>query len=98
LHEALPISFNARLRLAVERGFNERWHVRTRLAGRFSSDQNGSDVYLRGYAPTRTGAAFGDITLDEAYLGYQAPEDGLRQKVGRFQTAFALPGAASTGL
>lgn len=91
-------AFNARLRLAVERGFNERWHVRTRLAGRFSSDQNGSDVYLRGYAPTRTGAAFGDITLDEAYLGYQAPEDGLRFKVGRFQTAFAVPGVASKGL
>lgn len=91
-------AFNARIRLAVERGFNERWRVRTRLAGRFSSDQDGSNVYLRGYAPTRTGAAFGDITLDEAYLGYQAPDDGLRLRVGRFQTAFAVPGVASKGL
>src|SRR3546814_5827308 len=36
--------------------------------------------------------------LDEAYLGYQAPDNGLRLKVGRFQTAFAVPGVASKGL
>src|SRR5690606_19450093 len=70
-------AFNARLRLAFEKGLGEGWSMRTRVAGRFSSEQDGTDVYLRGYAPTRTGAAFGDITLDEAYLGYQAPEDGL---------------------
>ncbi len=91
-------AFNARLRLAAERSLDERWRVRARVAGRFSSDQDGTDVYLRGYAPTRSGAAFGDVTLDEAYLGYQAPEDGLRFKLGRFQTAFALPGVASKGL
>jgi len=91
-------AFNARLRVAVERGLGEHWTVRTRVAGRFSSEQDGTDVYLRGYAPTRTGAAFGDVTLDEAWLGYQAPDDGLRLKVGRFQTAFAVPGVASKGL
>lgn len=91
-------AFNARLRLAFERGFGEGWTVRTRVAGRFSSTQSGIDVYLRSHAPTRTGAAFGDITLDEAYLGYQAPNDGLRLRVGRFQTAFAVPGVASKGL
>src|SRR5690606_6787885 len=62
-------AFNARLRVAIERGLGERWTVRTRIAGRFSSDQEGSDIYLRAYAPTRTGAAFGNVTLDEAYLG-----------------------------
>src|SRR3546814_8396733 len=31
-------------------------------------------------------------------LGYQAPDNGLRLKVGRFQTAFAVPGVASKGL
>jgi len=72
--------------------------VRTRVAGRFSSDQDGTDVYLRAYAPTRTGTRFGDVTLDEAWLGYQAPGDGIRLKVGRFQTAFAVPGVASKGL
>ncbi len=91
-------AFNARLRVAMERGFADRWTVRTRLAGRFSSDQEGSDVYLRAHAPTRTGTAFGDITLDEAYLGYQAPDNGLKFKVGRFQSAFAVPGVASKGL
>ena len=91
-------AFNARLRLALERQLDERWKVRGRVAGRFSTDQDGSDFYLRAYAPTRTGASFGDVTLDEAYLGYQAPDDGLRLRVGRFQTAFALPGVASKGL
>src|SRR5690606_9228027 len=91
-------AFNARLRVAVERGLGEHWTVRTRVAGRFSSEQDGTDVYLRGYAPTRSGAAFGDITLDEAYLGYRAPDDGLRLRIGRFQSAFALPGVASKGL
>ncbi|MGH8074315.1 MAG: hypothetical protein ACREO4_09595 [Lysobacter sp.] len=91
-------AFNARLRLAVERGITENWHVRARLAGRFSSEQDGSNAYLRAWAPTRTGAAFGDTTLDEAYLGYQAPHDGLRLKIGRFQSAFAVPGVASKGL
>src|SRR3546814_8144755 len=73
-------AFNARLRLAIERSLGERWTVRTRVAGRFSSEQDGTDAYLRAYAPTRTGAAFGDVTLDEAYLGYQAPDNGLRLK------------------
>lgn len=91
-------AFNARLRLAIEHALGDRWTVRTRVAGRFSSEQDGTDVYLRAYAPTRTGAAFGDVTLDEAYLGYQAPDNGLRLKVGRFQSAFTLAGVASKGL
>ncbi|QOY63722.1 hypothetical protein INQ40_05750 [Lysobacter sp. H21R4] len=91
-------AFNARLRLAFERSLNETWRFRTRVAGRFSSEQDDLDVYLHSYAPTRGGADFGDITLDEAYFGYQAPDDGLRFKVGRMQTAFAVPGVASKGL
>jgi hypothetical protein len=91
-------AFNARLRVAIERSLGEGWTARTRIAGRFSSDQDGTHAYLRGYAPTRSGAAFGDVTLDEAYLGYQAPGNGLRLKLGRFQTAFAVPGVASKGL
>ncbi|MEZ5565877.1 MAG: hypothetical protein R3F24_10325 [Gammaproteobacteria bacterium] len=91
-------AFNARLRLAFERSLGEGWTARTRAAGRFSTEQRGTDVYLHTYAPTRTGAAFGDITLDEGYLGYQAPEDGLRLRVGRFQTGFTVPGVASKSL
>ncbi|HSM10073.1 MAG TPA: hypothetical protein VK827_00680, partial [Lysobacter sp.] len=91
-------AFNARLRIAVERAFNERWKFRTRVAGRFSSEQDGSNVYLRGYAPSRTGTGFGDVTLDEAYLGYTAAGDGMRLRIGRFQTQFALPGVPSKGL
>jgi hypothetical protein len=96
--ESRSEAVNARLRVALERGFGDRWQLRTRVAGRFGSDQDGSRAYLRGYAPTRTGTAFGDVTLDEAYLRYAAPGDGLRVRVGRFQTLFALPGVASKGL
>lgn len=91
-------ALNARLRLALEKSFGSGWSVRTRAAGRFSSEQDGIDVYLRSHAPRRTGAAFGDITLDEAYVGYQAADNGLKLRVGRFQTAFAVPGVASKGL
>ena len=91
-------AFNARVRLAFERPLNEQWTFRTRAAGRFSSEQDDINVYLRGYAPTPTGAEYGDVTLDEAYLGYQAPDDGLRLRVGRFQTSFTVPGVASKGL
>lgn len=34
----------------------------------------------------------------KAYVGYQTPENGLRLRVGRFQTAFSVPGVASKGL
>lgn len=91
-------AFNARLRVALERGLGEHWTFRTRLAGRFSSNQDGVRAYLRGYAPTRTGTGFGDITLDEAYLRHAAPGQGLRVRIGRFQTQFDLPGVASKGL
>lgn len=91
-------AFNARLRLAFEKPLGEGWTARTRVAGRFSNNQDGIDVYLRSHAPTRSGAAYGDITLDEAYLGYQAPGNGIKLRIGRFQTAFAVPGVASKGL
>jgi hypothetical protein len=91
-------AFNARLRVALERGFGDRWLLRARVAGRFSSDQDTTRAYLRAYAPTRTGTAFGDVTLDEAYLRYAAPGDGPRVRIGRFQAQFALPGVASKGL
>lgn len=97
-NETRSEALNARLRVALERGFGERWQLRTRVAARFGSDQDGVRAYLRGYAPTRTGTAFGDVTLDEAYLRYAAPGDGPRVRIGRFQTQFALPGVASKGL
>ncbi|HEU4773674.1 MAG TPA: hypothetical protein VFS82_04040 [Lysobacter sp.] len=91
-------AFNARLRVALQRGFAGNWTFRTRAAGRFSSEQDGTDIYLRGYAPTNVGTEFGNVTLDEAYLGYSAPGDGMRVRIGRFQTGFAVPGVASKGL
>ncbi|CAG4969671.1 hypothetical protein LYB30171_00555 [Lysobacter luteus] len=91
-------AFNARLRVAVQNAFADNWTARARVAGRFSSDQEDVQAYLRGYASTRTGTAFGDVTLDEAYLAYAAPDDGMRLRVGRFQTVFNLPGVAAKSL
>src|SRR3546814_2623727 len=36
-------AFNARLPLAIERSLGERWTVRTRVAGRFSSEQRSEE-------------------------------------------------------
>lgn len=89
---------SARLRGAIERRLDDRWRIRMRAAARFSDGQDGVHAYLRGGAPTRTGARFGDATLDEAYLGYAAPEDGVRWRIGRFQAGFPLAGVASKAL
>src|SRR5690606_6163810 len=51
-------ALHARLRVATGPGRGERWTARRRVAGRFSSDQDGSQAHLRGYAPTRSAAAF----------------------------------------
>lgn len=91
-------AFNARIRLAVQRSFSPQWTFRTRLAGRFSSEQDGVHAYLRGYTPTPTGAKFGDITLDELWFGYRDGVEGTRWRIGRFQNQFALAGVASKGL
>ena len=91
-------ALQARLRVALQRGFGDHWTFRTRAAGRFSSEQDDMNVYLRGYAPTDGGTRFGDITLDEAYLGYAAPDNGYKLRIGRFQTGFSLTGVASKGL
>ncbi len=91
-------ALQARLRVALQHGFSDDWTLRTRVAGRFSSQQDDIDVYLRGYAPTDSGTRFGDITLDELYVGYAAPDNGYKLRIGRFQTGFTLAGLASKGL
>ncbi|MGV8941821.1 MAG: hypothetical protein ACOH1P_09855 [Lysobacter sp.] len=91
-------ALQARLRAALQRGFGDHWTFRARAAARFSSEQDDMNVYLRGYAPTEGGTRFGDITLDELYLGYTAPDNGYKLRVGRFQTGFTLAGVASKGL
>jgi opacity protein-like surface antigen len=90
--------FRARLRLATERDLSPQWRVRGRLAGRYHSDQQQSRFYLRGYAPTSTGVAAGDTTVDELYLDLRPAQARWDVRAGRFQNQFALRGVASKGL
>lgn len=91
-------ALNARLRAALDRQFDARWRMRVRAAARLSDDQDGMRGYLRDHAPTRTGTRFGDATLDEAYLAYAAPGDGVRVRVGRFQVSHSLASITGKGL
>lgn len=91
-------ALNLRLRLALARSFDGGWSWRGRLAGRYSSAQDHSDQYLRGYPPTRTGTAFGDTTVDEFQFAWRAADNRSGLRFGRLQSRFELPGVASKSL
>lgn len=91
--------YKLRLRLAAENPFTDTFLFRARFAGLYSSEQDDSEVYLRGYpSQPGAGAAAGDATLDELYLHYAPPEAGWTLRIGRMQTKFALSGVASKGM
>lgn len=88
-----------RLRLAADRELTDALSFRARLAGTWSTEQDGSSFYLRGY-PSRPGGglAAGDATLDELYVHYAPAGAGWTLRVGRMQTKFELPAVAAKGL
>jgi len=87
-----------RLRFALERDLAPGWHFRARLAGRYGDEQDGSRVYLRGYAPTATGTELGDTTVDEFYVEYAPDGADWSLRAGRLQTKFELMGVAAKSL
>lgn len=87
-----------RLRAGAETRLAEQWSFRGRLAGRLTSDQDRTRLWLKAWAPTRTGLQDGDITLDELYLRYAPQQGDWSLRLGRFQGKFALPGVASKSL
>lgn len=87
-----------RLRLGVEGNLAPGIRWRTRLAGRFSSEQDGSRLWLRAWTPTRTGLELGDATPDELHLEYSPPGAVWSLRAGRMQTSFELPGVAAKTL
>jgi hypothetical protein len=92
------VEARARLRVAFAREVASGLGLRARVAGRYGSEQDEMRAYLRGYAPTRTGAELGDTTLDELHLEY-APDAGRWSlRAGRFQSRFELIGVASKSL
>lgn len=90
--------FKLRLRLAAQRKFGDSLTFRARIAGLYSSEQDESQVYLRGYPSSAAGITPGDTTLDEAYLLYAPVGGDWTLRIGRMQTKFELPGVAAKGL
>jgi hypothetical protein len=87
-----------RLRLGAEAGLSENWLLRGRLAGRYSTEQDRTRLWLRAWMPTRTGLEDGDATLDELYLRYAPDGADWSLRIGRFQSKFELMGVASKAL
>jgi hypothetical protein len=87
-----------RLRLGAETGLSDHWLLRGRIAGRYSTEQDRSRLWLKAWTPTSTGLEDGDTTVDELFLHY-APSDGpWSVRIGRFQSKFELKGVAAKSL
>lgn len=87
-----------RARVAVQRAFGAEFEARVRLAGRFSSEQDRSRLWLRRSAPGRTGASFGDAVPDEAWLRWRPRDRNWSVQLGRFQTVLVLATLQGKGL
>jgi len=88
-------ALRSRLRVALSGKPSDTFSVGLRVAGRHGSDQDGSDAYLDWTAPTRTGTALGDTTLDEAWLQWSPAGRRWTLRLGRFQ--HTAPLATLTG-
>ncbi|TVS15654.1 MAG: hypothetical protein EA417_12850 [Gammaproteobacteria bacterium] len=87
-----------RLRVAVDGALGEHWETRARLAGRYSTSAAPDRFYLRFDAPTRSGARFGDTTIDELYLQRRARDGSWQIRAGRFHSGVNLLGVAGKAL
>jgi len=80
-----------RLRAWLQHDPADKWRLRTRVAGQFSTDDNDWGLRLDRYRATPTGTRAGEVHFDEFYLRYQASDGASQWRAGRFQTAFNLP-------
>lgn len=87
--------WRARIRLGAILSRGD-WDYAGRIVGRYNSEVSANSPYLKFHAPTRSGAAFGDTTIDTLYARHNG--DGWSVTLGRFQSSFALPGVASKSL
>jgi len=85
-----------RLRAALDGDLGGGWSARGRLAATAGTDTAPERFYLRFDAPTRSGAALGDATLDQLYLRHESGE--WRVTLGRFSSGFDLLGVAGKSL
>ncbi len=87
--ESKSSDLRTRIRLGAAVRLSDELSAKVRLAGRFSTNQEALDFYVRDHAPTVDGLRFGDATIDEAYLNYR-PSQRVNLRAGRFQSKFAL--------
>lgn len=80
-----------RLRLRAASDADRVWQMTIGVAGRYASNQDGVDFYLRRHRPNRTGVNAGDSTVDVFNLRYRHPDNGTTLRIGRFATSFTLP-------
>lgn len=85
-----------RLRAALDGELGGGWSARGRLAATAGTDTAPERFYLRFDAPTRSGAALGDATLDQLYLRHDRGD--WRVTLGRFSSGFDLLGVAGKSL
>jgi hypothetical protein len=81
--------FRARIRPGLTVRLAPTVEARFRVAGRYSTAQDGLELYLDTHAPSTDGLAFGQTTVDEAYLNLR-PGARWNVRLGRMQTKFAL--------
>lgn len=87
-----------RLRLGVQSQPSEGWLFRGRVAGRYSTEQDSSRFWLKGWTPTRTGLDDGDTTIDELFVRYAPQDSDWSLRLGRFQSKIELMGVAAKSM
>lgn len=83
-------SLRARLRLRLRGELGRGWHAGGGVATRLDSEQDGTEFWMRPYAPGPSGLEDGQATIDEAYLEYRPADARWNLRLGRFQAAWGL--------
>ena len=87
--ESESSDLRTRIRLGAALRLRDAFSAKVRLAGRYSTEQELFDFYVRDHAPTVDGLRFGETTIDEAYLNYR-PSQRVNLRAGRFHSKFVL--------
>ncbi len=86
-----------RVRTGLKWRMSDAWEANLRVAGRYSTEQDGTRFRTDWYAGTDgSGMSLGESTVDVASLSYSA--DNWSLKAGRFQTGTTLMGVAGKSL
>lgn len=88
--------WRTRIRLGAGYHFSENLSFRTRLAGRYSTEQNQFSFWLDDHLPQRSGIRLGETTIDMFELQWNI-SDKLGIQAGRFQSNYQLQSFVAKG-